>query len=108
MTNQMTFADLWGAGAWSFWSALQKMLEDTVKAMRDATPVTPSGQTPEAEAWAAANAAFCELWSSAMEASQALVKTVLGKHPATEPTVTTTLGRIFEPQLWLAGTDQMG
>jgi hypothetical protein len=49
------------------------MLEDTVNAMREVTPVTPSGHCSEAEAWAAANAAYGELWSSAMEGVQALV-----------------------------------
>ena len=104
------FADLWEAGARAFWSAQQKMLEETLKvaaAMPGADPVRLPGMSPEIEAWATATQAFNGLWSSAMEVSAAIAKT-LGMRQAPDATISATLARMFEPQHWLAGTDEMG
>jgi len=104
-----SLADFWGAGARAFWSAQQKMMEDgakAIEAMHHARPPALGAQPLDGDAWAMASKAFGELWTAAMEASQAMAKTFATR--GGDPTVSATLGKIFEPQLWLAGTDEMG
>jgi len=104
-----SLADLWGAGARAFWSAQQKMMEDgakAIEAMHHARPPALGAPPLDGDAWAAASKSFGELWTAAIEASQAMAKSFATR--GADPTVSATLGKIFEPQLWLAGTDEMG
>jgi polyhydroxyalkanoate synthase subunit PhaE len=102
-------ADLWGQGGKAFAAAQQTMLADAAERMAKTTG-GPSAAMPHVGVasadLAAANAAFAKLWSSATELS-ATVTQGLQKGEAPDPIITEMLGRIFDPRLMFASTDDM-
>jgi hypothetical protein len=103
-------AELWGQGGRAFAAAQQTMLGDmaerVAKASADGQGAAFPGLGAGGNELAAANADFAKLWSSATELSATISKG-LQSGEAPDPMVTEMLGRIFDPRLWFASTDDM-
>ena len=103
-----TLAELWSRSGNAFATAQQSLFGDMAARMKagDGGVVFPAGALPDAEGLGAAGRAFSELWSSAAQVSATLTKT-LQTGGKTDPIVVEMLGKIFDPRVWFAATDDM-
>ena len=103
-----TLAELWSRSGNAFATAQQSLFGDMAARMKagDGGVVFPAGVLPDAEGLGAAGRAFSELWSSAAQVSATLTKT-LQTGGKTDPIVVEMLGKIFDPRVWFAATDDM-
>jgi polyhydroxyalkanoate synthase subunit PhaE len=100
-------AELWGRGGKDFAAAQQNLFFGMAKA---AGQEGASGALPtsifDTEGLTQANQAFGKLWSSAIELSQTIGRSMQGgeKH---DPIVAGLFGKIFDPRAWFSGIDGM-
>jgi polyhydroxyalkanoate synthase subunit PhaE len=100
-------ASLWARGGAEFAAAQQKMFLDAAAQMTKGMPgMAVPGMAADSEALAAAGTAFRSLWTSALDVSATLTRT-LQKGEQPDPVATEMLGKIFDPRMWFAATDSM-
>ena len=99
-------AELWGQGGKEFAAAQQNFLAQLGKAAGQQGPLGAAPAMPGAESLAQANEAFAKAWSSAIEMSQTIGRSMQGGEQQS-PVVAELLGKIFDPRAWFAGTDGM-
>jgi hypothetical protein len=107
-------AGMWNQGGASLLAAQQNMFLDMAKRMGALPSAAGSGQSasepslqiPDTAALTKAGQDFAKLWASAMDISKAATQQLRhGAEP--HPVLTEMLGKIFDPRLWFASTDNM-
>jgi len=100
-------AELWGRGGKDFAAAQQNLFFGMAKA---AGQEGASGALPtsifDTEGLTQANQAFGKLWSSAIELSQTISRSMQGGEEH-DPIVAGLFGKIFDPRAWFSGIDGM-
>jgi polyhydroxyalkanoate synthase subunit PhaE len=98
-------AELWGRGGQDFAAAQQNFFANMTKAGGQESPseLPPAGVF-DPQGLTQANQAFAKLWSSAIEMSQTISRSMRNGEND-NPVVAELLGKIFDPRAWFSGTD---
>jgi hypothetical protein len=111
LDNMKALMGMWNQSGAAFWTAQQKLFLDMAKGMGAAPgngkpSELSSPQAPDMAGLTRAGQDFAKLWASAMEISKAATQH-LQRGDVPNPIVTEMMGKIFDPRLWFASTDNM-